>query len=283
MKKFTAPHPERTFKLARADFSAHSLGFPLAGGNTHEAHCDKFRRIAFTLAEVLITLGIIGVVAAMTLPSLISKYQKHVYYNQFLKAVSVIGSAEKMYVNDYCGGDASNCSFGIDWYENGNKVNTNFAENFSLYFKTINKFNSSNYDKVCSGYIKLPVSYHLDGSNRSGNPCSDESAGGDTDPNINYGFITADGMMINLHAYEGPYEGGYVDINGPDRGPNIFGRDIFHFMYQDYENRKSKSGIFWNVAAIMKRVIGVTLKCANTSTSNWVCGERLLQEGEMGY
>ena len=31
---------------------------------------------AFTLAEVLITLGIIGVVAAMTLPSLMNKIQK---------------------------------------------------------------------------------------------------------------------------------------------------------------------------------------------------------------
>ena len=35
---------------------------------------DKF---AFTLAEVLITLGIIGIVAAMTLPTIIQKqYQK---------------------------------------------------------------------------------------------------------------------------------------------------------------------------------------------------------------
>ena len=31
---------------------------------------------AFTLAEVLITLGIIGVVAAITIPGLITKYQK---------------------------------------------------------------------------------------------------------------------------------------------------------------------------------------------------------------
>ena len=30
----------------------------------------------FTLAEVLITLGIIGVVAALTLPSLITNYRK---------------------------------------------------------------------------------------------------------------------------------------------------------------------------------------------------------------
>ena len=34
------------------------------------------RRIAFTLAEILITLGIIGVAAAMTLPALIANYQK---------------------------------------------------------------------------------------------------------------------------------------------------------------------------------------------------------------
>ena len=36
------------------------------------------RKAAFTMAEVLITLGIIGIVAAMTLPSLIGKYQKQV-------------------------------------------------------------------------------------------------------------------------------------------------------------------------------------------------------------
>lgn len=33
-------------------------------------------RAAFTLAEVLITLGIIGIVAAMTIPNLIYNYQK---------------------------------------------------------------------------------------------------------------------------------------------------------------------------------------------------------------
>ena len=248
---------------------------------------------AFTLAEVLITLGIIGVVAAITLPSLISRYQKHVYYNQFLKAVSIIGDAGKLYINDYCGGDASNCGFGIDWCDNNNCENPDFAKDFSQYFKTINKFNSSNFDKVCNGYTKLPASYHLDGSNRGSNgiisnPCSDESAGGDTDPNINYGFITADGMMINLHAYEGPYEGGYVDINGPDKGPNIFGRDIFHFIYQDYDDGKSKSGIFWNIETIMNNRVYGMYTCANENksdgwSSNWVCGERLLREGKMSY
>ena len=45
--------------------------FTLAEGATHVAQSAKPRRAAFTLAEVLITLGIIGVVAAITLPALI--------------------------------------------------------------------------------------------------------------------------------------------------------------------------------------------------------------------
>ena len=39
-------------------------------------HSSLKKRAAFTLAEVLITIGIIGIVAAMTMPSLIANYQK---------------------------------------------------------------------------------------------------------------------------------------------------------------------------------------------------------------
>ena len=45
-------------------------------------------KAAFTLAEVLITLGIIGVVAAMTLPTLVANYKKQVYVTQLKKSVS---------------------------------------------------------------------------------------------------------------------------------------------------------------------------------------------------
>ena len=51
-------------------------GFTLAEGATHVGMCDNVRRFAFTLAEVLITLAIIGVVAAMTIPTLIANYQE---------------------------------------------------------------------------------------------------------------------------------------------------------------------------------------------------------------
>ena len=46
----------------------------------------KNRNNGFTLAEVLITLGIIGVVVAMTIPTLISKYKHKEYETRFKKA-----------------------------------------------------------------------------------------------------------------------------------------------------------------------------------------------------
>src|SRR5574344_1269594 len=47
------------------------------------------RKVAFTLAEVLITLGIIGVVAALTLPSLIENHNKKVWVTALQKNYSI--------------------------------------------------------------------------------------------------------------------------------------------------------------------------------------------------
>ena len=57
----------------------------------------------FTLAEVLITLGIIGVVAAMTMPTLINSTQGAQYKTAFKKALSVMSQAVVMNIalNDY--------------------------------------------------------------------------------------------------------------------------------------------------------------------------------------
>ncbi len=50
-------------------------------------------RKGFTLAEVLITLGIIGVVAAMTIPTLISNYKDNVLKNQFKRSYAMLSQA----------------------------------------------------------------------------------------------------------------------------------------------------------------------------------------------
>ena len=57
---------------------------------------NDMRKAAFTLAEVLITLGIIGVVAALTLPTLISNYQKKAYVTQLKKSYAVMSNGLKL-------------------------------------------------------------------------------------------------------------------------------------------------------------------------------------------
>ena len=56
----------------------------------------NFKYFAFTLAETLITLGIIGVVAGLTMPTLISNYRKHVVETRLEKFYSEINQAVKM-------------------------------------------------------------------------------------------------------------------------------------------------------------------------------------------
>lgn len=66
------------------------------------------KNTAFTLAEVLITLGIIGIVAAMTMHALIGKYQEAALKSQFKKAYSLLSqSLRQMDVNN--GGTALQC------------------------------------------------------------------------------------------------------------------------------------------------------------------------------
>ena len=57
------------------------------------SHFSHKNKVAFTLAEVLITLGIIGVVAAMTLPTLIANYKNKVLLNQAKNSYSKISNA----------------------------------------------------------------------------------------------------------------------------------------------------------------------------------------------
>ena len=70
------------------------------------------RRSGFTLAEVLITLGIIGVVAAMTIPNLIANTNGAKFRSQFKKTLSTLNQAGLMaqaqYDFDYAGTTGGN-------------------------------------------------------------------------------------------------------------------------------------------------------------------------------
>lgn len=58
------------------------------------------RKFGFTLAEVLITLGIIGVVAAMTMPVLINNVRNKQLETAFKGAYSILSQAVQQVAND---------------------------------------------------------------------------------------------------------------------------------------------------------------------------------------
>lgn len=74
------------------------------------------KRFGFTLAEVLITLGIIGVVAAMTMPTLMNSTQGAQYKAAYKKALSALSQAVTLNValDDYNFADTDGTNYTIE-------------------------------------------------------------------------------------------------------------------------------------------------------------------------
>lgn len=74
------------------------------------------KRFGFTLAEVLITLGIIGVVAAMTMPTLMNSTQGAQYKAAYKKALSALSQAVTLNValDEWSFADADNTNYKLE-------------------------------------------------------------------------------------------------------------------------------------------------------------------------
>ena len=157
-------------------------------------------RTGFTLAEVLVTLGIIGVVSAMTVPSLMQNYQRQSYVTQLHKVYNELNQALVRYQND---------KNAVNLKEAGLTSQAELNSFFKTYFKVVNDCGEAQTPCLASSYKSI--------SGRSiGNPFNEPS------------YMTlASGASFSAH-----YSGGtvifylYLDTNG-QKGPNIAGRDIF--------------------------------------------------------
>ena len=101
----------------------------------------KMIKKAFTLAELLITLGIIGVVAAITLPSLIVQYQDKVLATKTKRAYSLIQQAIQK--NQSESGTVGDVTSLFDT----NKSSIEVLENFGKYFNVV---------KICRSASECP-------------------------------------------------------------------------------------------------------------------------------
>lgn len=177
---------------------------------------DNFKCFAaFTLAETLIVMGIIGVVAALTIPNLNSSTADKEKVTKVMKAYSdisdAIGRAEAVYgpVNDW----VQLASNDVDMF---NRMGERITE-----FMKISKTCGTNKNQGCIGKkIYDKTSNYV--------PIFSLIAGDSAD--LGYKVILADGMSLSISAVYGTGDWLFLfDIDGPNKGPSMLGKDIFSF------------------------------------------------------
>ena len=177
---------------------------------------------AFTLAETLITLGIIGIVAAITLPTIISKYQKYVLKNQFIKLYSNLQNAINMTIS--ANGTEYDC-FNLGYYNYHISECSAFWNDFHKNIKTIHTCKYQN--KGCGVKYKTPKEVVASGGTNKNTSCSFFNF---PDHTVN---VLADGSFVIHTTAAKRHNILYVtiDVNGK-KGPNKWGYDVFYLMLQ---------------------------------------------------
>lgn len=151
---------------------------------------NRDKKRAFTLAEVLITLGIIGIIAVLTLPTLITNYNKSVWETRLKKDYTIVSNmCERMLTDE----------------------NTEQVTELDLY-KHLGSGNNSDIEGDISRYVQL--SGPVTNSNI-------QALQGKT-------MVMSDGSVMYIRRINNVGFGFYVDVNG-ETFPNVYGRDRFGF------------------------------------------------------
>ena len=186
--------------------------------------------LAFTLAEVLITIGVVGIIAELTIPPLVADYQKTVYVTQLKSNYSIWNQALSQMATDSGCIDDLRCSFQVDNYHVDNytdylAANKTMGDKMASYFKVVKNCGLSQL-----GCIAPIISTTYDGSyvgpllNNANQPW-----GG-------YKFLLANGSSALFRNFTQDCQDQGVDagcgalvldVNGL-KGPNWLGRDIFY-------------------------------------------------------
>ena len=178
----------------------------------------------FTLAEVLITLGIIGIVAALTIPTLISKYNELVTVTALKKTYSELSQAIKL--SEVANGDFREWDYGLP--------SSDFAK------KYIFPYLSQNYTE-CKKYTCFAGNYcwkNVNGEIYASASCNYPSNTFRYNDKIIHVITHIDTCTPSGTFYCTPikYVDIIVDING-DKGQSIMGKDVFAFTLFNYTYR----------------------------------------------
>ena len=177
---------------------------------------------AFTLAEVLITLGIVGVVAALILPGVIQGFRKREVETHLAHSFAVVSQALKRAEADY--GDST--GFMRDY------AGSNDVEGVAEYFTNtyLMPYLHGAILREVGGYGLLKLGYN------------DRNYDW---PTGNLAILMPDGSILFINVNIGrqgiPSIVIGVDINGPMQ-PNISGRDYFQMFFSLYNGELFMGG-----------------------------------------
>ncbi len=225
------------------------------------------KKLAFTLAEVLITLTVIGVVAALSIPTLLSSSNSTADVTKLKKTYATLSNAVKLY-------EAENGSLKTAFAGNDSSAASDLAA-FNALTPYLNIIKNCGSSKGC--WYDSPLKY-LGGSNYVDKY--------DTTFDNAYGkAILSDGTMILIDDHngacsadkgDGPLKNTcgnlIVDINGA-KGPNQIGRDYFLFHI-------TSSGIY-PMGSYNDNLSCETDSTALDTTNG--CAAKVLAEGEINY
>ena len=173
------------------------------------------RKIAFTLAEVLITIGVIGVVAALTIPGLMTKIQEIQFRNAYKQAYSDIHQAFVYFKDEGLSLDPKSTTT----ISNGTNYSSDYGEIFkqlAVYFKS---------PKTCFTGSRTSC-WQVAGAEQA-SPSSSQAngwIGGYTSASSSYAFMDLSGRAWTMYFNRENII--LVDINGFGK-PNKLGRDRF--------------------------------------------------------
>jgi type II secretory pathway pseudopilin PulG len=172
------------------------------------------KKKAFTLAEIVIILGIIGIVSALTIPTLITKCKRIVLDKQFRKAYSQLSQAIKLWQEEETEDLWSTYYQATGFTEKGNEMRNAFYKYLKGSYLPQN-ISTSKYPYYTSAKNSTTKIHACPGS-----CCYNPANNGAflTDDNVMY-FVCATSKVITFA----------IDINGYNKGPNKWGIDFFNF------------------------------------------------------
>lgn len=210
------------------------------------------KKNGFTLAEILVTLGIIGIISAITVPTLMSNFQRKTYEAGAKKAYNTVANAVATYMADEKVDDLQQAPFVgtistsagtakddykpdelsafVQKYFKVTRTCSSYGDCFSDKFNSLDRSKEAAWSSLTYGVKIVASTLGSPSSPKGGKRCV-------------VGAQLADGMSMCFSAATGSATTGLdktttkifnpsevmivdVDINGP-AGPNVTGRDIF--------------------------------------------------------